>query len=203
MKPRFWCSYDYFLHELERLWESEQTGTLVCVTKQTHTATLSLAQGEIVGLSFRTTTGRAALPLLATLGRCQLTFVPSNQVRRDDDLPENLAIFTALERAESTTGLGVPLHAPTATIPPLTCRHLEQFVEHELGVLQGTQARLSVRQHFATHPLPANLKAINHQIRVAVADHIAPEDIAALIDRVLRKAGLPGSDTTFPSSEPP
>jgi hypothetical protein len=116
---RDFVGFPEIVAEIRRLHEQRATGTLSIVTRDSHSAQLILAGGEIVFIVCSSKRGQEAIALLAEIGDGRFRFTEGGIVPRPMPLPTTEAILAMLAEHRLAISLrpSAPATAPTAPPP--------------------------------------------------------------------------------------
>lgn len=123
---RDYVGFPEIVAEIHRLHEQRATGTLSIVTRDSHSAQLILAGGEIVFIVCSSKRGQEAIALLAEIGDSRFRFTEGGIVPRPMPLPTTKAILAMLVEDRLAISLRPSAQATASTAPsppPVPARH--------------------------------------------------------------------------------
>ncbi len=146
-------SYKEIVWKLRHICDGGETGTLSLATRENHYASISIKDGQIIGVAYRQSKGAAALENIRKVRAGRFTFAPGvlRHSEVDDSLPPSKALFEFLGIGEIKPATAVRTTEPAPKTEPSenTNGAARQAIELEATEYLGPMAAIICEEHFA------------------------------------------------------
>lgn len=138
---------------LRHICDGGDTGTFSLATRENHYASISIKDGQIIGVTYRQFKGPAALENIRKVSAGHYTFAPGvlrhNEV--DASLPSSKALFEYLGIGEIKPVSAARINGPASKTEPSEDRNgaARQAIEVEATEYLGLMAAIICEEHFA------------------------------------------------------
>lgn len=146
-------SYKEIVWKLRHICDGGETGTLSLATRENHYASISIKDGQIIGIAYRQSKGAAALENIRKVRAGRFTFAPGvlRHSEVDASLPPSKALFEFLGIGETKPAAAVRIteSAPKSEPSDNTNGAARQAIELEATEYLGPMAAIICEEHFA------------------------------------------------------
>ena len=146
-------SYKEIVGKLRHICDGGETGTLSLATRENHYASISIKDGQIIGVAYRQSKGAAALENIRKVRAGRFTFAPGvlRHSEVDASLPSSKALFEFLGIGEITPATAVRTTEPAPKSEPSdnTNGAARLAIELEATEYLGPMAAIICEEHFA------------------------------------------------------
>ena len=146
-------SYKEIVGKLRHICDGGETGTLSLATRENHYASISIKDGQIIGVTYRQTKGPAALENIRKISAGRCTFAPGvlRYSEVDASLPSSKALFEFLGISEIKPATAVRSTEPASKTEPSKNPNgaARQAIEEEAAEHLGPMAVIICEEHFA------------------------------------------------------
>jgi len=146
-------SYKEIVGKLRHICDGGETGTLSLATRENHYASISIKDGQIIGVAYRQSKGAAALENIRKVRAGRFTFAPGvlRHNEADASLPSSEALFEFLGIGEIKPATAVRTTEPASKTEPSdnTNGAARQAIELEATEYLGPMAAIICEEHFA------------------------------------------------------
>jgi len=146
-------SYKEIVGKLRHICDGGETGTFSLATRENHYASISIKDGQIIGVAYRQSRGAAALENIRKVRAGRFTFAPGvlRHSEVDASLPSSEALFEFLGIGETKPAAAVRTTepAPKTESSDSTNGAARQAIEVEATEYLGPMAAIICEEHHA------------------------------------------------------
>ena len=176
-------SYKEIIWKLRHICDAGDTGTFSVATRENHYASISIKDGQIIGVAYRQSKGRAALENIRKVRAGHCTFAPGvlRYSEADALLPSSNALFEFLGISEINPATAVKITEPASKTEPSENQNgvARQAIEVVATEYLGPMAVIICEEHFARVGYlnnEANLQSVLEGIAGEVGDEAKGEE---------------------------
>jgi hypothetical protein len=152
-KEKQLSSYKEIVWKLRHICDGGDTGTFSLATRENHYASISMKDGQIIGVTYRQSKGPAALENIRKVSAGRCTFAPGilRNSEVDASLPSSKAIFEYLGIGEIKPAITARINGPASNTEPSENQNgaARQAIELEATEYLGPMAAIICEEHFA------------------------------------------------------
>ena len=152
-KEKQLSSYKEIVWKLRHICDGGGTGTFSLATRENHYASISIKDGQIIGVTYRQSKGPVALENIRKVSAGRCTFAPGvlRNSEVDASLPSSKALFEYLGIGETKPAISARINGPASNTEPSENQNgvARQAIESEAMEYLGPMAAIICEEHFA------------------------------------------------------